>query len=345
MSQPDYYKILNVSKEATQDEIKKAYRKLAKQYHPDQSTNSDHDTAKFKEATTAYEVLSDKTKRGQYDRGELNQAGVNFRPNTADTTYSWGGWGVDDIFNSVMNGGSFHRTKPKGQNVEVLINLTLEEVATGVEKQVSFQRTNACVDCNSLGGIGKRCNGCGGQGRVRHRTSAYQQVITSCPTCKGSGVEIEKICTICQGYGKLNENKTIQIKITAGVSDGDVLSAHNMGCLSSTSSLRGDLLCHIKVKPHPVFTRDGNHLGCSAAISIVDACLGTDFSLSTIYGEKIKVKIPASVQSGHILKVSNKGLPGHGKNGDLFVKVRVETPKQISNKAKKLLTELKKELS
>lgn len=324
----DYYKILGVNKNSSADEIKSAYRKLAKQYHPDKTKGDKAAETKFKEASEAYNTLGDKEKRQQYDNPNQGFAFNNFDFNDFGFSFN-----------------PFAQQKPKkGKDIYVETVVTLKEVALGVSKEINFNQVDTCKRCRGFGGTGENCAACNGAGRRQFRRG-MQTVITHCETCNGSGFKVTNECSTCSGSGNITVNKTLSIKIPPGINHGEILVIRNQGCLTNASLPRGDLKCFIKVLHSKDFVRDHNNLICKIAIGIPDACLGKTISVDTIYDESIELKIPAGIQHNQILKVSGKGLPGQSSGkGDMLVVVEINIPKKITDKGKKLLKQLQKEL-
>ncbi|TYP54983.1 molecular chaperone DnaJ [Thermosediminibacter litoriperuensis] len=354
MSKKDYYEILGVSREATEDEIKKAYRKLARQYHPD--VNKSPDAAeKFKEINEAYEVLSDPQKRAMYDK--FGHAGVD--PNAAQGGFSGGGFGdfsdfdfgrdiFGDIFESFFGGG-FGETRKKGPvrgaDVRYDLEITLEEAAFGVEKEIEVFRTETCPRCGGSGakpGTGSRtCPACGGTGQVKQmQNTPFGRYIsiTTCGRCGGSGTVIEEPCPGCRGSGHVRAARKIKVKIPPGVDTGSRLRLNGEGEPGVRGGPAGDLYVIIHVKPHRLFVRQGDDLIYEAPVSFVQAALGDEIEVPTLDG-RIKLKIPEGTQPGTKFRIKGKGMPhlkGYGR-GDLHVKVNVVIPRKLSDRQRELL--------
>ncbi len=342
MAKLDYYEVLGVNRNASAEEIKKAYRKLARKFHPDGSEGSE---AKFKEVGEAYSVLSDQTKRASYDR---------YGHAAAEREGWWpGGFSINDIMgNGDFFGGSSafnvffggHRSR-KGQDIKISIPINLESVLTGIGKQVNYTRKNVCRHCKGLGGIGDTCSSCRGTGKVKHQCSMFQTFITTCPQCRGRKVVVRDSCKHCEGRGHDLENITISITIPPGVSNGEILVFRGEGGLNDPGIPRGDLYCHISVAKHKHFTRDGTHLGYRASLKITQACLGAKLTIPTLTKDTIDLRIPAGTQHGQIFRIPGKGLPGLNQRsqmlvGDILVKVEINIPVKIKKKARQLLKEL-----
>lgn len=362
-AEQDYYEILGVDRNASKDEIKKAYRKLAMQYHPDRNKEPDAEE-KFKKISEAYAVLSDDEKRAQYDRfghagisGQYSQEDIfrnaNFEDIFKEAGFGFGGF--EDIFNHFFGGGfgsGFGRTRraERGSDLEYRLNITLEEVAAGANKDINIKKRVKCEECNGTGAENesslKTCPDCGGAGQIRKESgnmfTRFVQVVP-CNKCRGAGTIIEKPCEGCQGTGSVFSERTISVNIPAGVKSGTVLRVAGEGEYGRDAS--GDLYVHINVLPHDTFRREGDDIIVDMPINIVQASLGTKIEVPTLNGNK-KVKIEPGVQSGEMIKLKGEGIPhlkGRGK-GDEYVRVQVQTPQKLSRKAKKLLKELEQEI-
>ena len=358
MAAKNYYEILGVEKTATADELKLAYRKLAKKYHPDMYVSASEQEkkdaeAKFKDINHAYEVLSDPQKRAAYDTyGDENgpQAGAGFGGFSGGA----GGFGfdMDDIFSSIFSGfgGGSSRAQranapQRGQDILVGINLTFEEAAFGTQKTVSVKRVENCPDCKGTGAKDgtafKVCSQCKGSGRVTMtQRTPFGQVSTQgvCPTCHGTGKIITDKCTSCGGVGRFEKVREVKVNIPAGIDSGQRVRYDNEGHAGSNGGEKGGLYVEVRVAPHKLFSRNGFDVLLEVPISIVDATLGTAIEVPTLYGNK-EVKIPEGTQSGTVFTIKNYGikkLKGTGK-GDMFVKVVVEVPKSVSKEQKEFL--------
>ena len=351
----DYYEVLGVSKNASDDEIKKAYRQLAKKYHPDlNKDNKEEAEAKFKEASEAYAVLSDKQKRANYD--QFGHAAND--PNFGAGTGGFGGFGgfdidLDDILGSMFGGGfgnssGARRSGPKkGRNIEVELTLDFEEAVFGVKKQVSFMRVEECAKCHGSGAkegtSPATCSTCGGSGQVRstQRTPFGQFATTRpCSACGGTGKIIKEKCQTCEGKGKVRRRVTIDVNIPAGIDDGQTISMRGEGDAGSNHGPQGDLYIYIHVKKHAIYERRGQDVYCDIPITFVQAALGAEIEVPTLHG-KVSMKIPEGTQSGVNFKLKGSGIPvlrGSG-NGDQYVKIIVEVPRQLTHEQKKKLEE------
>ena len=364
MAAKNYYEILGVEKTATPDELKLAYRKLAKKYHPDMYVSASEQEkkdaeAKFKDINHAYEVLSDPQKRAAYDTyGDENgpQAGAGFGGFSgfgSDGTGAGGfGFDMDDIFSSIFSGfgGGSSRAQranapQRGQDILVGVNLTFEEAAFGTQKTVNVKRVENCPDCKGTGAKDgtafKVCSQCKGSGRVTMtQRTPFGQVSTQgvCPTCHGTGKIITDKCTTCGGVGRFEKVSEVKVNIPAGIDSGQRVRYDNEGHAGSNGGEKGGLYVEVRVAPHKLFSRNGFDVLLEVPISIVDATLGTTIEVPTLYGNK-EIKIPEGTQSGTVFTIKNYGikkLKATGK-GDMFVKVIVEVPKSVSKEQKEFL--------
>jgi molecular chaperone DnaJ len=355
MAKRDYYDILNVSKDASPEDIKKAYRKQALKYHPDKNPGDKQAEEKFKEAAEAYEVLRDSDKRARYDQfghaGVGSSAGGGFNMTIDDIFSQFGDIFGDFGFGGFGGFGTGRRTSRrinKGTNLRVKVKLNLEEIANGVQKKI---KVNKYVTCDVCGGTGARdgssfntCSTCGGTGNVTRVTQTllgHMQTTQMCPSCDGEGRTISQKCTNCHGEGIIKENEIISIKIPAGVAEGMQMTVAGKGNAARRGGINGDLLILIEEEKHPDLIRDGNDLLYNLYISIAQAALGAPVEVPTING-KVKIKIDPGTQPGKILRLRGKGLPGidsYGR-GDLLVSINVWIPKVLSREERKLLEKL-----
>lgn len=363
----DYYETLGVSKDASADDIKKAYRKLAVKHHPDKEGG---DEQKFKEISEAYEVLGDPEKRQQYDRfGHEAYQSAQSAGGSADPFGGFGGFGggqqfefdlgdldLGDIFGSFFGGGtqrSRRQQTQRGRDVEARITIDFEEAVFGTEKTVNLDLEDACSRCEGSmaepGSNTKTCDTCGGQGQVVQAQRTMLGTIqhaTVCPDCHGSGSVPEKACNECNGKGTKRSKHKINVKIPAGISDGSTIRLRERGEAppgGGSQATKGDLYVHVSVRPSKQFTRQGKDIVSEATIDMVDAALGTEIEVPTVDGEK-KLKVPAGTQHGQTFRISGSGVP-HGRGdtrGDHLVTVNVSIPKKLSGKQKELLQELRK---
>jgi len=363
MTKRDYYEILEVSKSASKEEIKKAYRKKALQYHPDRNPGDKSSEDKFKEAAEAYDVLSSDEKRQRYD--QFGHAGVSGPQGGGG--YS-GGFDMDDIFSrfgdvfSDFGFGGFSggfgsrgggRNVKKGTNLRVKVKLNLEEISEGVEKKIKVRKLNSCKACNGTGAKGSSsfhtCSSCRGTGyvtRVQRTILGNMQTSAPCSACGGEGKIIVNRCTKCSGEGVVNEEDIITLNIPAGVADGMQLSVSGRGNAARKGGVNGDLIVLIEEEKHSEFIRDENNLIYDLLISIPDAILGIPVEVPTLDG-RVKVKIEPGTPSGKLLKLRGKGLPsvnGYGR-GDLIVRILVFIPSSVSKDDRKLLEKLNESYS
>ncbi len=361
----NYYEILGVDKSATADQLKSAYRKLAKKYHPDLYTSkSDAEKReaeeKFKEVNHAYEVLSDDQKRAAYDTyGDENgpQGGFGGFGGGAGGFGGASGFGMDfdDLFSTIFSGfgGGSSRTNranapQRGQDILVNIVLSFEEAAFGVQKVVNVRRIENCPDCKGTGAKDgkafKTCPTCNGQGTVKtvQRTPFGQVASTSvCPTCKGKGKIVTETCKTCGGKGRSEKQAQIKVNIPAGIDGGQRITYHGEGNSGINGGERGSLVVEVTVRPHKLFKRAGFDLNLEVPITFVDATLGCTLAIPTLYGEQ-ELKVPEGTQNGTIFKIKNCGIKKlrSQEKGDLFVKVLVEVPKSLSKEQKDMLRKL-----
>lgn len=352
-SKKDYYEILGVSKNATQEEIKKAYRKLAFKYHPDQNPGNKEAEEKFKELTEAYSVLSDEQKRAQYDRfghEGLNGAGasnMDFSDIFSHFADIFGGGGFEEFF----GGGSRKSSRGiKGTDIKVTLKLTLEEIAQGCEKKIKFKKDIACDSCHGSGAEHPddlvACPTCKGTGQVKQRIGGgfFQQVVVSeCPQCRGTGKIIKKPCKTCNGSGTFKKDTLETLQIPAGVQDGMQLLQRGGGNAGKFGGPNGDLIIQIEEIPHEHFVRDGDNIHFELLVNIADAALGNTFDIPTLSNTTLKVKVEPGTHSGKILKIKGKGLPNlnYGSHGDLLIHVQVWTPQNLTSEEKTILEKLR----
>ena len=354
MGKRDFYEILDVSKNASKEEIKKAYRKQALKFHPDKNPGDDSAEEKFKEAAEAYEVLSDDDKRARYDR--FGHAGLG---GAAGGGFGGQGMTVEDIFSSFGDifgdafggfggfGGSRRSSRAvrKGSNLRVKVKLDLQEIANGAEKKIKVNKYVSCSSCEGTGAEGgssySTCNTCNGNGQVTRVSNTFlgqMQTVTSCPTCGGEGKIITNKCKSCYGEGIVKEEEVIPISIPAGVAEGMQMTVSGKGNAARRGGVNGDLLVMIQEEHHPELIRDGNDLLYNLHISIPQASLGAAVEIPTV-DSKVKIKIEPGTQPGKILRLRNKGIPdvnGYNK-GDLLVSINVWIPKNLTKEEQKLI--------
>jgi molecular chaperone DnaJ len=348
----DYYDVLGLSKNATDDEIKKAFRQQAKIHHPDLNSGDKASEARFKEINEAYEVLSDSDKKAKYD--QYGHAGVDPNFGGGGGFGGFGGIDIDlgDIFGSIFGGGtssSRNRNAPrKGERVHVETAITFEEAAFGADKEVSVSRIETCDTCAGSGckegTTAEKCTNCNGTGTVttQNRTPfGVMQSTSECPKCEGRGKVIHQPCAKCRGAGLIRRNKSIKVSIPAGIDDGQTISLRAQGSAGVNGGEPGDLYITVNVTRHPLFTRDGNSVLYEMPISIVQASLGAEVEVPTLDG-KVKYSVPEGTQSGSVFRLRGKGITNlrGGGRGDQFVTVKVETPTGLNNEQKDLLRKL-----
>lgn len=349
----DYYKILGVEKGATKEEIKKAYKKLAKKYHPDLNKDNPEAEGKFKEINEAASVLGDDTKRKQYDQFgsdgmKYGQAGQGFGGGFGS---GFDGFDFNDIFDSFFGGrggfGGGRRGPQRGADLRYDIEITLEDAARGLEKQVKMKKNAPCKDCDGHGGHDiSRCTTCNGRGQVmsQQRTPfGMFQTQTTCPTCKGSGETYAKECSTCHGKGSTIQEKTIKLTIPAGIESSTRLRISGEGEPGDPGAPPGDLFVFVHIKEHEVFERQGDDLYIEVPISYNQAVLGDSIEVPTILS-KAKLKIPSGTQPGTLLRMKGEGMPHLRRigNGDQYVKIQVDVPTKVSKKQKELLEQYDK---
>lgn len=354
----DYYDLLGVDKSASADEIKKAYRKKAMQYHPDKNPGDATAEAKFKEANEAYEVLSDADKKARYDQfGHAGMEGMNgggggggfsgFEDIFGDIFGAFGGGGGFSGFSSSSRG---RRRSNRGSDMKISINLDFKEAVFGTEKKIKIKRKEECSTCQGSGAQSgsevKTCDQCGGAGQVyvRQQTAfgTIQQVQT-CDKCRGEGTIIEKPCETCHGSGLQTKERTINIKIPAGVDEESVLPLRGEGNAGPNKGPKGDLYVYISVKEDPLFNRVGDDVHYELPITFVQASLGDNLVVPTLDG-KIKLKVPEGTQNGKVFRLKGKGVPnvnGRGR-GDLYIMAKVEVPRKLNREQRKALEEFAK---
>jgi molecular chaperone DnaJ len=345
----DYYEVLGVSKQATDDEIKKAYRALAKKYHPDVSTEPNAEE-KFKEVQEAYDVLSDPQKREQYNQfghEGPNMGGAGF------SGFSGGFGGFEDIFSSFFGGGARQQSASgaeRGRNLRVTLNLTFEEAIFGVEKEISVNKLDTCKDCSGTGAQSKSdisvCTECHGTGRVTvEQNTIFGRIRTEgvCSKCGGTGKIIKNKCNTCHGEGRIKTVSKIKVRIPSGVEDGQTLTVTGKGEAGINGGMSGDLYIVLNVKPHELYERDGLDLYMEMPITFSQAALGANLEIPTTTG-KGNLKIPAGTQTGTKFKIAGRGITNGrtGQTGHLYVIVRVVTPSKLSSEQKELFTKLSK---
>jgi molecular chaperone DnaJ len=337
----DYYEVLGVERDASAEQIKKAYRRAAHKFHPDRNANDASAEGKFKEAAEAYEVLSDPHKRQRYDQfGHAGVAGAG--------VHDYSHMRVVDIFSmfdDIFGGFGGGRRRAAGVDLQTEVTLSLAEVATGVERQVRFSRHDLCDECGGTGAErGSRrqtCPTCGGYGQVEQTgglAGLFGRVITTCPACRGAGSKILTPCRNCRGSGRISAEREIVIKIPAGIHDGQAVRIRGEGEPAEDGSVRGDLHCYVRVSAHPFFERHNNDLLCRMPLSFTQAALGAKVEVPTLDG-RAELTIPAGTQHGQLFRLGGKGLPDlrHGRRGEEIVQVFIEIPKRLNKEQEALL--------
>ncbi len=357
MTEKDYYEILEVSKNASGEEIKHAFRRLAMQYHPDRNPNNKEAEAKFKEINEAYEVLKDEQKRATYDRyghQAFAAGGMGGGNPFGGFNFDFGGaaGGFADIFSEVfsefMGGGRGRKQSyaQRGQDIRYNLSISLEEAFSGIEKEIKFPSTQTCETCHGHGTKdGKEapvCPHCNGTGKIRLQQGFFV-VEQSCPQCKGTGHLVKEACPDCKGKGFINQEKVIKVKIPAGIENGTRMRIEGAGEAGTRGGTNGDLYVFITVKEHKLYERDGANLYTRIPISMCCAALGGQIEIPSIDGSKLDVEIKPGSQSDQVVKVKGQGMTmvRSEKRGDLFVKLRVETPVNLSARQKELLEEFR----
>jgi molecular chaperone DnaJ len=346
----DFYEVLGVAREATGDDVKRAYRRLAAKFHPDKNKDDPQAEAKFKELAAAYEVLGDPEKRSRYDRlGHAGLEGVNL--------HDFSGAGVQsifDLFGDIFGDGLFggRRRGPAGQRVargadlEMEVELTIEQIAAGVDKELRFDRRELCPDCTGSGAKPgtkpEKCATCAGQGRVQQRSGlgGFFAVVTDCPTCAGSGSFVRDKCGNCKGAGLIEKERVLHVDFRAGLREGQGVVCRGEGEPGLNGGPRGDLVCYVRVREHPFLQRHENDLVCRVPVSFVACILGGSVEVPTIAGKE-KLDIPRGTQPGAVFRMAGKGLPDvrSGRKGDQIVQIVVELPKKPTAEQERILRE------
>ncbi len=347
----DYYKILGVDKKATADELKKSYRKLAMQYHPDRNPNNKEAEQKFKTIAEAYEILSDAQKRAAYDSYghsafEQGAGGGHHRSSSSGFNYqSAGGFSdmFNDMFESMMGGGGGAKSdQGRGNDLRYNLDITLEEAFKGKQTKIKFTTAVGCGTCNSTGSANKaepvRCSTCGGQGRVRMQQGFFA-VERTCHACNGAGQVVKNPCTSCKGEGRVQKEKTLSVTIPAGVEDGNRIRLSQEGEAGIRGKQAGDLYIFVSIKKHQIYERHGVDLHCRMPIKMTTAILGGSIEVPSIDGISVKFTIPAGTQTGAKFRLKHKGMPKmqSQNRGDLYIHVIVETPVKLSAEQEELI--------
>ena len=348
MSKRDYYEVLGVKRDAAEADIKKAYRRLAMKYHPDRNPNDKKAEEHFKEAKEAYEVLTDAKKKAAYDQfghagvdahaaGARGQGGAGFDPNDVFGDI------FGDVFGDIFSGGRGGRGQRvyRGADLRYGLDLTLEQAVAGDTVTIRVPTLVSCETCHGSGAKPgshpETCGTCGGRGQVRMQQGFFT-VQQTCPRCRGTGKVIADPCGTCHGQGRLEEEKTLSVKVPAGVDNGDRIRLSGEGEAGPHGGPAGDLYVEISVQPHPIFTRDGADLACEVPVSFATAALGGELEVPTL-GGRVSLKIPAETQTGKVFRLRGKGVKPvrGGSTGDLLCRIEVETPVHLSKEQKELL--------
>jgi len=368
MPQKDYYKILGVSEHASPDEIRKAYRKLAKEYHPDKNPNNKQAEDKFKDVSEAYEVLRDPQKKEKYDQFRKYGSSGDFSGmsdiNMEDlfggfggkkkyrraTTSDFGEFGMDDLFSQFFDFGANIRSEnyapQKGQDIYSKLEIPFRTSVEGGKVQVKIQREEVCSRCGGSGAEPgssvETCPNCRGTGTVSDNKGAFS-FSRPCPVCMGRGKKISKVCTKCSGQGAINAVRTINLTIPQGIKKGEKLRLSGQGNKGTGGGPPGDLIVEIHIAKDTFFERDGNDVYVTIPVNIAQVILGTKLKVRTVYGNKVNLKIPAGTQSDAVFRMKGMGVKGKGGTGDMYVRIKIEIPKELTEKQKKLLKEFAEE--
>ena len=358
MAKRDFYDVLGVGKGASADEIKKAYRKKAKEYHPDRNAdNAEAAEVKFKEANEAYEILKDAEKKAAYDRyghaafeGGMGGGARGGHPGQGDFASAFSDV-FDDLFGDFMGGGGRgggRQRAARGSDLRYNLRVTLEEAYSGLQKSIQVPASVSCGSCSGTGAEGgaepTTCPTCSGMGKVRAQQGFFT-VERTCPTCSGLGKIIQNPCKVCGGAGRVEKDRSLSVNIPSGVETGTRIRLAGEGEAGMRGGPNGDLYIFIDVAKHEIFERDGVNLFCRVPVSMASAALGGDIEVPTIDGGRSRVKIPAGSQSGRQMRLRSKGMPalrGAGQ-GDMFIEIAVETPVNLTSRQKELLREFEKE--
>jgi molecular chaperone DnaJ len=354
MAKRDYYEVLGVPKDASEDQIKSAYKKLALKFHPDKNPGDKGAEEKFKEGAEAYDVLRDAEKRQQYDRlghaafeGPPGGGGYQGGFSSSDDIFSrFSDIFGDNMFGGMFGGGGRRAASNRGQDLQIHIKLTLEEIAEGVSKKIKIRRMEPCHTCDGVGGKGRKtCTTCGGVGQVKQVSqSLFGQMINvvTCPKCEGTGSTFEDACKTCGGSGLERQEVTISVQIPAGVAEGNYLTLRGEGNKGPRKGPAGDIVVLIEEIEHDMYHRDGQNLYAEARVPFTTAALGGSIRIPTLDGD-IDLKVHAGTQAEKVFVLRGKGMPGlHGRGkGDLFVRIHVRVPDKVSGRQKELLEELR----
>jgi len=356
MAKRDYYEVLGVGKNASADDIKRAYRRMAMKYHPDKNPGDKQAEVKFKQCAEAYEVLSDPEKRQRYDQfGHEGLRGMGMRDYThmrwqdigsifEDIFSGFGDFG--DVFGMGTRSRAARRGPARGYDLETTVELTLNDIEKGTEKTIEFTRQDICPECTGSGGAKgtspSQCPTCRGTGQVA-KGGGFFQMISTCPACRGEGKIITKPCKKCKGTGRVPKKRVISVKIPSGVHEGQGIRVANEGEPGRNGGPRGDLYCYVRIKPHEFLQRDGNNIIAVVPITMTEAALGTTIEVPSLNGTQ-RLKISSGTQYGSIFRIKGQGLPDirTHRTGDQLVQITIETPVKLTAKQQELLTEFAK---
>ncbi|MDC7124066.1 MAG: molecular chaperone DnaJ [Spirochaetales bacterium] len=355
MAKRDYYEVLGVDKTSSKDEIKKAYRKLAIKYHPDKNAGNAEAEEKFKEATEAYEVLSDERKKQAYDQfGFAGVDGMNSPGGGHDYSNVFHDFedifgDMGGIFDSFFGGGGGRKRggsssgSSRGADLRYNLEISFKDAVFGTSAEISYTHDVSCKTCGGTGAKAgtsrKVCPTCQGTGQVR-RNSGFFSIASACHTCGGEGYIIESPCKDCHGTGLSRKQQKIKVKIPAGIENGKRIAIPGQGDAGPNGGKRGDLYVYIKIKPHKYFERDGYNVYCALPVSFTQAALGAEVFVVNLEDKKVRLKIPSGTQNGKMVRLKNEGIPyvqGNGRKGDMYIKIIVKTPGHMNSKAKELL--------
>ncbi|MCQ2590705.1 MAG: molecular chaperone DnaJ [Treponema sp.] len=357
MAKRDYYEVLGIEKSADQDTIKKAYRKLAVKYHPDRNPGDKEAEDKFKEATEAYEVLSDEQKRPIYDQygfagldgmGGGGSGGYSHAFHDFSDLFGGMGGGMGDIFESIFGGGFGGSSRSRsggpatGSSLRYDLHIKFKDAVYGTSTELHFKHNETCSECGGTGGAPgsarKTCTTCNGMGQIR-QGNGFFSIQQTCPTCRGKGTLIDKPCSCCRGSGIEEKSKSMSLKIPAGIEDGRRIIIKGQGDAGENGGPAGDLVVVLHVEEHPNFERDGVDLYCAIPVSMAQAALGCEITINSLDDKKVTIRIPDGTSNGKLLRIKGEGVPmaNSSKKGDLYVKIMVQIPTRLSGKQKDLL--------
>lgn len=351
MAKKDYYEVLGLGKSASADELKKAYRKLAMQYHPDRNPDDKKAEEKFRELSEAYDVLKDDQKRAAYDRFGHGAFEGGMGGGGGHHGFNHGGFGaanfadiIDEMFGDFTGGGRQAQANTRGSDIRYNLSMTLEDAFHGKVEKLKYQTFMSCESCHGSGGENGaapiKCSACQGRGKVRAQQGFFT-IERTCPTCQGMGQTIDKPCKPCSGAGRVRREKTVDVKIPSGVDDGTRIRVSGGGESGMRGGETGDLYVFVSLVPHKLFQRDHADIHCRTPIPMTTAALGGEVEVPTIDGGRAKIKIPAGTQSGHQFRLRGKGMSAlrSSVRGDMYIEAAIETPRNLSKRQKELLEE------